>query len=149
MKTKNRYRYPIERKHIQRITYRASPAHVGPLRHSVDFIVPEGIPVKAAAGGVVVDIKDTFSIGGSSKKKEGYGNYVEIKHRHGEYSEYEHLRKGIPVKVGQRVRKGQIIGFSGATGWLAHLGPHLHFMVGVYGTTDKDYETLRIVWEKP
>lgn len=145
MKTKNVYRLPIDRKLIGRISYKESPAHVGPLRNSIDFIVPEGTPVKAALDGVVIDILDGSEIGGPQKKFEKYGNFVEIEHVNGEYSEYEHLRKGLLVKVGDRVRKGQLIGYGGATGWLAHLGPHLHFMVGVY---DPKYETLKVAFEK-
>jgi murein DD-endopeptidase MepM/ murein hydrolase activator NlpD len=148
MKTKNVYRLPIDRKRIVRTSYDESPAHVGPLKHSVDFIVPEGTPIKAAASGVVVDLMDGSVIGGPQKKLEKYGNFVEIEHSNGEYSEYEHLTKGLPVKKGDKVRKGQIIGYSGATGWLAHLGPHLHFMVGVYRRTDKEYKTLEVRFER-
>lgn len=148
MATKNVYRLPMDRKRIVKTTYNESPAHVGPLKHSVDFIVPEGTPVKAAASGIVVDLLDGSEVGGSHKKFEKFGNFVEIEHANGEYSEYEHLRKGLLVKVGDKVRKGQVIGHSGATGWLAHLGPHLHFMVGVYGRTVKEYKTLEIRFER-
>ena len=147
MTTKNIYRLPIDQKRIVGKAYDESPAHVGPLKHSVDFIVPEGTPVKAAASGVVVDILDGSETGGPQKKFEKYGNFVEIEHPNEEYSEYEHLRKGLLVKIGDKVRKGQIIGYSGATGWLAHLGPHLHFMVGVYGRTAKEYKTVTIRFE--
>ena len=82
------------------------------------------------------------------KELESLGNFIEVKHAHNEYSEYEHLKKdSVPVKIGDTVRQGQFIGLSGATGWLAHLGPHLHFMVGKYGKTNEEYETLKIVWE--
>ncbi len=145
--TLNKYDYPIDRNKIIRITYDESPAHVGNLGHSVDFIVKEGTPVRAACDGKVVDVKDDSDIGGSDQSLEKFGNYIEIGHEHGEYSEYEHLRKGgAIVKKGNIVKQGQIIGYSGATGWLAHLGPHLHFMVGKYGKTIDDYHTLEIVW---
>jgi len=117
------------------------------LRYAVDFIVPEGTPVKAAADGKVVDVKDDSEIGGESAELEQHGNYVEIEHDNRECSEYEHLRKnGAVVRVGEHVKRGQIIGYSGATGWIAHLGPHLHFMVGTYDK--KTYETLEIRWNK-
>ena len=147
-KTKNRYYYPINADKIIRITYDESPAHKGPLKESVDFVVPVGTPVKAARRGKVVDILDGSEIGGEDRKFEEFGNFVEIEHDNEEYSEYEHLRKGLLVKVGDMVKRGQMIGYSGDTGWIAQLGPHLHFMVGKYGKTIKDYKTLEIVWRK-
>ena len=148
MKTRNKYIYPVEINKDVRITYDESPAHVDNLRNSVDFIIPEGTPIKAVLDGVVVDVKSDSDIGGPDKSFEEFGNFVEIEHSNGEYSEYEHLKKnGVLVKIGDRVKQGQIIGYSGNTGWMAHLGPHLHFMVGKYGKTNSDYETLKIEWE--
>jgi murein DD-endopeptidase MepM/ murein hydrolase activator NlpD len=147
MKTKNVYSFPVGKRHIIQISYNDSPAHVGNLKHSIDFIVPEGTPVKAAAGGIVVDTKDGSNIGGKEKKFEKFGNFVEIEHANKEYSEYEHLSKVI-VKVGEKVRKGQLIGYSGSTGWIANMGPHLHFMIGIYGKNAKDYKTLKVVFVK-
>ncbi|MBI3190704.1 M23 family metallopeptidase [archaeon] len=148
MKTKNIYAFPVVIKYIERVSFDESDVHVGPLKHSVDFIVPEGTPVKAALGGTVVDVKNRYNIGGNDRRLEKYGNFVEIKHDNEEYSEYEHLAKDILVGKGQKVRKGQIIGYSGATGYLAKLGPHLHFMVGVYGKNIKQYQTLEIRFRK-
>ena len=148
MKTQNKYTYPVEINDSVRIVYNESPAHVGNLKNSVDFIVPDGTPIRAALDGIVVDVKSDSDVGGPDKSFEEFGNYIEIRHSNAEYSEYEHLRKdGVLIKVGEKVEQGQIIGYSGNTGWMAHLGPHLHFMVGVYGSTDLDYETLEIVWE--
>ena len=148
-KTTIRYSWPVGKKNVVRMTYDESPAHVGPLINSVDFIVPLGTPVKAAAPGLVIEIKDDSRVGGASKDFEPDGNYIEIQHSRGEYSEYEHLQQNSArVKVGERIRAGQIIALSGATGWIADLGPHLHFMVGKYGNTVKDYQTLEIVWKK-
>jgi murein DD-endopeptidase MepM/ murein hydrolase activator NlpD len=145
--TTNTYRHPVDS--YARMTYTDSPAHVGPLVHSVDFIVPIGTAVRAAHAGRVVDMKNDGYRGGDTRDFEQDGNFVEIEHEHGEFSEYEHLRKGsIIVKIGDIVRKGQIIGHSGATGWLGGLGPHLHFMVGVYPNNDLEaYRTIGIKWD--
>lgn len=146
-RTRNYYIYPIEISDKVRVTYDESPAHVGSLKNSVDFICSEGTEIRAAADGVVVDLKSDSDIGGQDRKFEDLGNFIEIRHTHDEYSEYEHLRKdGVLVQIGDMVKKGQVIGCTGATGWLAHLGPHLHFMVGTYGDTDQDYDTLQIMW---
>lgn len=148
-RTKNKYIYPISVSDEIRISYDESPAHVGNLVNSVDFICKEGTEVRAVADGIVVDLKSDSDVGGQSKDLEYLGNFVELKHDHEEYSEYEHLRKdGVLITIGDQVKKGQVIGYTGSTGWLAHLGPHLHFMVGKYGENDEDYETLEIMWEK-
>ncbi len=149
MKTRNKYYFQVAPGKIIRISYNESPAHVGRLKHSVDFIVAEGTPIKAAADGEVIEIKQDSDVGGTDKRFDKFGNYLEIKHANNEYSEYEHLRKdGVIVKIGDKIKRGEIIGYSGATGYLAHLGPHLHFMVGKYGKTIKDYQTLEIIWRK-
>ena len=147
-KTKNKYLYPIKVTSGVRITYDESPAHVAGLKNSVDFICNEGTEVRASADGIVVDLKSDSNIGGPDKGFEPFGNFIEIKHDNEEYSEYEHLKEaGVLIAVGERVTKGQLIGYTGATGWLAHLGPHLHFMVGIYGNSDEDYKTVEVVWE--
>ena len=150
MKTKNRYLYPIELTDKVKITYDESPAHTGRLKYSVDFIIPEGTPIKASLDGDVADLKQDSNIGGPDKIFDKFGNYIEIKHQNGEYSIYEHIRRdGALVKVGDKVETGQIIGYSGNTGWMAHLGPHLHFDVHKYHKPfgPEDYETLEIRWQ--
>jgi murein DD-endopeptidase MepM/ murein hydrolase activator NlpD len=150
-KTKNKYRFPVEMTEGVIINYDESPAHQDNLKHSVDFIMDEDLPIYAALDGVVVDLKIDSNIGGEGKEFEPMGNFIEIKHENEEYSEYEHIRKdGAVVKLGDKVEKGQLIGYTGATGWLAHLGPHLHFMVGKYADENMDestYQTIEIVWE--
>ncbi|MBI4214718.1 M23 family metallopeptidase [archaeon] len=142
--TKNKYALPVPQAGIKRIARYESPAHKGMLRNCIDFIVPTGTPVKAAASGIVVDLKKGSKTGGRSRRFEPLGNFITIKHANEEYSEYEHLSR-VLVRIGQRVRRGQPIGKSGATGWLANLGPHLHFMVGRYVYM----RALKVRWDKP
>lgn len=57
-----------------------------------------------------------------------YGNYVKIKHNNGYYTLYAHLKyNSVTVKTGDKVKKGQIIGYMGNTGY--SFGGHLHFEV--------------------
>ncbi len=148
MISSNQYQYPVN---CGRLSYDESPAHTGRLKYSVDFIIPEGTPIKAALSGVVVDVKQDSDDGGPDKRFDSLGNYIEIEHRCKEYSIYEHIKKnGSKVKIGDKVKKGQVIGLSGNTGWVAQLGPHLHFDVHKYHEPfgPKDYETIEIRWKR-
>lgn len=87
-------------------------AHLG-----TDFGARRGTPIMAAADGKVV----------FSGWKGGYGNVVEIKHADGYKTLYAHQSRR-KAKIGQQVKRGEIIGYVGSTG--RSTGPHLHF--GLY-----------------
>ena len=92
----------------------------GKYHGAVDFGVSVGTPVYAAADGIVV----TSTWGGS----DSYGYYIKIKHYNGLYTLYAH-GSSLVVSVGQEVKQGQLIMYSGNTG--NSTGPHLHFEVRV------------------
>ncbi|MGC9057237.1 MAG: M23 family metallopeptidase [Candidatus Saccharicenans sp.] len=77
-------------------------------------------PVVATANGVVIQV-------GFDKYK---GNFVAISHGNGFSTEYWHLQKYV-VKSGQKVERGQLVGYVGNTG--KTLGPHLHYEVHLNG----------------
>jgi murein DD-endopeptidase MepM/ murein hydrolase activator NlpD len=87
----------------------------------VDFGASYGTPIHAAADGVVV----------SAGPLGGYGNATVIDHGNGLATLYGH-QSSIAVAPGQRVGRGQVIGYVGCTGLCT--GPHLHFEVRVRGT---------------
>ncbi|MDE2038073.1 MAG: peptidoglycan DD-metalloendopeptidase family protein [Patescibacteria group bacterium] len=91
----------------------------------VDFRASIGTPVKAALGGVIVGESDTDAIPGCYS----FGKWIMIKHPDGLSTLYAHLSLQTAA-VGQEVGTGQVIGYSGNTGYTT--GPHLHF--GVYAT---------------
>lgn len=104
--------------------------------HSLDFEMPEGTPIVAAREGVVIETKEDSSVGGLTSEYIDKGNFVLIYHADGTFGSYFHLRKnGVAVKAGQQVKKGQIIGYSGNTGWSS--APHLHFEVLLPSIEDK------------
>ncbi len=91
-----------------------------PLRHEaamhggIDFISNYGEPVRATSGGTIA----------WSGLHGPYGNLVEILHDNGVATRYGHL-KGTSATVGQKVKRGDIIGWLGNTG--RSTGPHLHY----------------------
>lgn len=89
--------------------------------NGVDIAAPVNTPIKAAADGVVINA-DTL------EHQDGFGNRVLIKHADGRATLYAHMVSAPPVKVGQAVKKGQIIGKVGGTGKKQNsYGYHLHY----------------------
>ncbi len=80
-------------------------------------------PIIAAEAGTVITAVDGY--GNTYPNKRIYGNYVIISHGGGWYTLYGHLLKGLTVVKGQKVTKGQTIGFMGNSGYSR--GQHLHF----------------------
>ena len=92
------------------------------LHKGSDFRAPTGTPIMAAGDGIIE----------MSARNGGYGNYVRIRHNSTYKTAYAHLSKyGKGIKKGKRVKQGQIIGYSGATGRVT--GAHLHYEVFVNG----------------
>jgi murein DD-endopeptidase MepM/ murein hydrolase activator NlpD len=129
MKTRNIYSLPFK-KEKKLIAISHPKAHFDHFKHAIDFILPEGMPILAARGGRVVDVKVDSNKGGFNLKYNNlkYLNYITLKHDRGEYSQYCHIKhNGALVKVGQKVKPGQKIALSGNTGFTSQ--PHLHFMI--------------------
>lgn len=102
--------------------------HYGENQFAIDWAMPTNTPIHASRGGTVVWFKDNSDTGGDDPKYDGDANYVLIEHIDRTLGEYAHLRKGgVVVAVGQRVRRGDLIGYSGNTGYSS--GPHLHLSV--------------------
>jgi murein DD-endopeptidase MepM/ murein hydrolase activator NlpD len=141
--SKNLFNLPFPESKLEGFGTNISPAHQGNLVNSIDFFIPFGTELYAAAAGKVVKVKSDSNVGGMDIKYWAQGNYIEIEHKHEEYTWYEHLKfEGVVVKIGQNVTAGQLIGYSGSTGF-SHM-PHLHFQVNRYfGSGENDYVTLR------
>lgn len=105
---------PVKSGKITATMYYSSGKYHG----AVDFGVSVGTPVYVAADGIVV----TSTWGGS----DSYGYYVKIKHYNGYYTLYAHA-SSLVAKVGQEVKQGDLIMYSGNTG--NSTGPHLHYEV--------------------
>lgn len=103
-------------------------SHKGREQYAVDFRMPVGTPVHAAREGIVANIEESHNRGCWERGCGKYANYIVILHADGTTGEYYHLRKnGVVVGPGDRVRRGQLIAYSGNTGHTTM--PHLHFAV--------------------
>ena len=88
----------------------------------VDFSAPMGTPIYATGDGVIKLARNGYS---------GYGNQVEVDHGFGYVTKYAHMKKFI-VKQGQKVKRGELIGYLGNSG--TSTAPHLHYEVIKNGT---------------
>jgi murein DD-endopeptidase MepM/ murein hydrolase activator NlpD len=85
--------------------------------YGLDFAAPQGTPIYATADGSV-------TIAGNAGN--GYGNYVTINHGYGYETLYGHMVR-VKARVGQQVKRGEVIGWVGSTG--KSTGPHCHYEV--------------------
>ena len=116
---------PISNKQLTRIAsgfgMRIHPIYgIAKMHNGLDFTAPQGTPIYATGDGQIT----TAGMG------TGTGNHVIINHGYGYETEYMHMVR-IKARQGQRVKRGEIIGWVGNTG--ASTGPHCHYEVHVNG----------------
>ena len=110
---------PVKNKELKRVASgygrRIDPYYKNlKFHYGVDFSAPKGTPIYATGNGTVAKVK---------KSKRGFGNHVVINHGFGYKSLYAHMSK-YTVRKGQKVKRGDIIGYVGSTG--KSTAPHLH-----------------------
>lgn len=113
---------PVSNKTLNRVAsgfgYRIDPIYKTPKMHTgIDFTAATGTPIYATGDGTIRE---------SGYDNGGYGNHVVINHGYGYQSLYGHMKK-TKVRVGDRVKRGEVIGWVGSTG--KSTGPHLHYEV--------------------
>lgn len=136
------YRLPYKAGTSQMVSqgFNGKFTHFGKSQYAVDFNLKEGTEVYAAREGIVVITKSDSNRGGANKAYEKDANHVIIEHSDGTLASYDHLKQnGVVIKVGQKIERGQLIGYSGKTGYAQ--GPHLHFIVykAIDGTHRKSF----------
>lgn len=113
---------PVANKDLKRMAsgygYRIHPIYkTRKMHYGMDFSAKTGTEIYSTGDGVVSKVK---------RSKRGYGNYVKINHGFGYETLYAHMSKYI-VKKGQKVKRGEVIGFVGNSG--ISTAPHLHYEV--------------------
>lgn len=116
---------PVLNKDLTRMAsgygWRIDPVyHTRRFHEGMDFTAPTGTDIYATGNGTVV----------SAGWKQGYGNCIEINHGFGYLTLYGHM-SAIKSRVGQKVKRGDVIGLVGSTG--KSTGPHLHYEVHLRG----------------
>ncbi|MGB3221611.1 MAG: M23 family metallopeptidase [Desulforhopalus sp.] len=123
---------PVKGQITSRFGKRKDPFNQKPSYHTgIDFRGKKGEPIYATADGVV---KKAFRNG-------GYGNFVVIDHGNGYTTSFAHMQKYI-VQKGDRVERGQTIGFIGNTG--RSTGSHLHYEVALDNKPINPYNFLKV-----
>ncbi|MBT4882325.1 MAG: M23 family metallopeptidase [Flavobacteriales bacterium] len=113
---------PVSNKNLSRMAsgygYRIHPIYKTRKMHSgMDFSAKTGTEIYATGDGKISKVR---------KSRRGYGNHVVIEHGYGYKTLYAHMSKYI-VRKGQKVKRGEVIGYVGSTG--TSVAPHLHYEV--------------------
>jgi murein DD-endopeptidase MepM/ murein hydrolase activator NlpD len=113
---------PVTNKELTRLASgfgrRIDPIYkVRRMHYGVDFSAPRGTPVYTTGDGVVKKVKTNYG---------GYGKEILIDHGYGYVTRYAHLSE-FNIKKGQKVKRGECIGYIGSTG--KSTAPHLHYEV--------------------
>lgn len=113
---------PITKKSIARLAsgygYRIHPIYKTSMMHEgIDFTAPIGTEIYATGNGTVAKVE---------YNGRGYGNNVIINHGFGYSTLYAHMSR-FAVRPGQKIKRGDVIGYVGSTG--SSTGPHVHYEV--------------------
>ena len=113
---------PVSNKNLKRVAsgfgYRIDPLYKDYRLHAgLDFSAPIGTPIYATSDGVIQ---------AAGFNTDGYGNKVVINHGYGYQTLYGHMVR-VKAKVGQSIKRGEVIGYVGSTG--KSTGAHLHYEV--------------------
>ncbi|MBI2624316.1 peptidoglycan DD-metalloendopeptidase family protein [Candidatus Parcubacteria bacterium] len=128
--------WPLEGALTQLYGPKSKPTFNSDFHNGIDIAAPFGAPVRAAEDGTVAGVGDLGRL--------AYGRWAAIRHDNGLTTLYAHLSLAA-AQPGQAVKRGDIIGYEGSTGFST--GPHLHFVVYASDTfrlAEKPYGVMPI-----
>jgi murein DD-endopeptidase MepM/ murein hydrolase activator NlpD len=118
-----------------------------PAEYSIDWSMPVGTPVLAVRDGRVVGSRADSDENGLTDEFHQKANLIIVEHADGTFADYVHLKYGgVAVSLGQRVRAGDLIGYSGNTGYSK--GAHLHVRVFIVTAPGYD-QSIPVRWNSP
>ncbi|MFD2208016.1 M23 family metallopeptidase [Kiloniella antarctica] len=121
-------------------------SHYGVNKNAIDWAMPIGTKILAAREGMVIGYRENARAGGPLAKFKSEQNYIWIQHNDRTIGQYLHLKEnGVTVEVGDYVERGQLIGYSGNTGYSA--APHLHFHVSGSQEQGQAFRTFPILFK--
>ena len=127
--------WPLEGRVTSSFGERQDPINgEGAFHSGIDIAAAYGSPVRASADGEVAE---------ANMNGGGYGREIVLDHGHDLQTVYGHL-SAIAVVPGQRVMRGQVIGYEGQSGRAT--GPHLHYEVRVHHVPVNPYKYLRVTY---
>jgi len=108
-------------------------------RYAIDIKMPVGTPIYAARAGIVLEVENDYFKSGTRQAYANQANSIRILHDDGSMAIYAHLQlEKAQVSSGLQVSAGELIGYSGNTGFTT--GPHLHFAIQV----NRDMELVSV-----
>lgn len=116
------FQWPTDYRYISTYFGGSTPFQPGGGHGGLDLVNSAGTPIYAAADGTVTSVQEMMYNG----RFYAYGRYIVVGHNARWSSLYAHLQAAL-VTTGDEVKRGQIIGYMGSTGWST--GPHLHFEI--------------------
>lgn len=135
-----------------------SPAHTGPFVHAQDFLIPnpeeERLPIFAPASGTIIALVQNNVRWGTAEEHKSFLNYLTVQvtgnpnQIGGEFYEIAHIdANSCPCKIGQQIKRGEVIAKTGLNGWMTStdgfVDAHVHFMVGIW-TRNTAFKSLMI-----
>ena len=118
--------------------YQGSISHQN--KFALDFSMPSGTTIYSSREGTVLDVVENNSQGCATQDCAKYDNYIIIRHSDGSFAKYAHIKAdGAVVAIGDVISLGQLIGYTGKTGWTD--APTLHFEVFVQ--KEKEQKTIK------